>query len=308
MLKWLIIVKRGLLRYVNVSGVLPEWHVVLIFAGAMKHGLIFIVILSALCLGSCRSHRQVATARPSVSHPGRPQDQRRPVLPPVTGASDDSNDAELVGRIIDGAYGWVGTPYAYGGTTRKGVDCSGFVQRLFADIAAVSLPRNTRKQAEYCRPVKRELLQPGDLVFFNGSRIGGGIGHVGLYLGDDRMIHASSSRGVIVSAITERYYTQRYCGGGRVDAITYAARGAKPGHRKPSAAELPVAVNVPAPSPTAPEPAKRSALPAVEVVGEASVEDGDIVVLNDISAKVDSAFAVARIAEEPDTVCSSWMD
>ena len=46
----------------------------------------------------------------------------------------------------------------------------------------------------------------------------------------------------------------------------------------------------------------------MEVVGEASVEDGDIVVLSDISAKVDSAFAVARIAEEPDTVCSSWMD
>ena len=78
----------------------------------------------------------------------------------------------------------------------------------------------------------------GHLVFFNGSRIGSGIGHVGLYVGEDHIIHASSSRGVTVSAITDKYYTDRYCGSGRVEGITYRARGTRPGSER----ELPVIV------------------------------------------------------------------
>lgn len=231
-------------------------------------------------LAGCGSHRR-ATVRP-------PQTER-PVLPPVTGNSSDSNDAELVARLIDGAYRWIGTPYRYGGTERSGADCSGFLQRLFADIAAVSLPRNTRKQAEYCRLVPRRMLQPGDLVFFDGSRVGSGIGHVGLYIGDDRMIHASSSRGVTVSDIGQRYYRERYRRAGRVDAITYAARGKRPKgleHAPVIAPELPVAASIPAP--------KAEAIVA---------EDGALVILTDISAKVDSAFAAI-----PDSVLNQWMD
>ena len=250
-----------------------------------KYRLILLWAAAALLLTGCGSHKR-ATVRPP--HGGVTE------LPavgrvPVTGNSSDSNDAELVARIIDGAYSWIGTPYVYGGTTRKGADCSGFLQRLFADIAAVSLPRNSRKQAEYCRKVPDRMLQPGDLVFFDGSRIGSGIAHVGLYVGDGRMIHASSSRGVIVSDIGERYYRERYRRAGRVDAITYAARATRPKgleHAPVIAPELPVAVAIPV---------------ATE---EATVEpDGTLVILTDISAKVDSAFAAL-----PDSVFSQWMD
>lgn len=266
-----------------------------------------IIGVAAICallmpgLQSCRSKKAASTARP-VERPGAVW---HPQHAPVTGSTADSNDAALVARLIDGAYEWVGTPYRYGGTERTGADCSGFLQRLFADVAAVSLPRNSRKQAEYCRPVARERLQPGDLVFFNGSRVGGDIGHVGLYLGEERMIHASSSRGVTVSAITDRYYTQRYCGGGRVAAITYGARGTRPGMER----ELQPAAR--------PEPAMTE---IIEVVPEAVATEvpaarGEIdpvvpptVVSTDISALVDSAFAAAARAAEPDSVCSEWMD
>ena len=98
--------------------------------------------------------------------------------------------------------------------------------------APVTGSSQDRKEAERDRP------QPGDLVFFNGSRIGSGIGHVGLYVGEDHIIHASSSRGVTVSAITDKYYTDRYCGSGRVEGITYRARGTRPGSER----ELPVIV------------------------------------------------------------------
>lgn len=245
----------------------------------MRLTMPIVVLACALALGSCHSKKTtVVTARPGVERP-----VWRPTEAPVTGASQDSNDAALVARLIDGAYQWIGTPYLYGGTDRKGADCSGFLQRLFADVAAVQIPRNSRKQAEYCRPVRRERLQPGDLVFFNGSRIGSGVGHVGLYVGHDYMIHASSSRGVTVSAITDKYYTARYCGGGRVEGITYAARGTRPGMNR----ELPAQAVAVAAEPEAPT----EVLPAVEEAALQDETDPMIVVQNRISALVDSAFA-----------------
>ncbi len=265
--------------------------------------ILFVALLAAVALSSCHSHRSVARGgHGRVVHAGsRPSAHiALPAEPVATGSSADSNDAEIVNRLIEGARAWLGTPYLYGGTDRAGVDCSGFVQRLFADIAAVSLPRNSRKQAEDCRPVAREGLQPGDLVFFNGSRVGGGIGHVGLYVGDQHMIHASTSRGVIVSDINADYYACRYCGGGRVQAITYGARGTLPRGKKdkprPVSPELPAPVAIPAPAPEHPAAEVQTAAAApVRVVPHA------------ISARVDSAFAILRM-NEPDSVCSDWMD
>lgn len=263
--------------------------------------ILFMAVLGVVSLQSCHSHRTVARGSHGSSATARPSSKgtvELPSHPVVTGSGADSNDAEIVRRLIEGARSWLGTPYRYGGTDRDGVDCSGFVQRLFADVAAVSLPRNSAKQAEDCRPVARNVLQPGDLVFFNGSRVGGGIGHVGLYVGDQRMIHASTSRGVIVSDINADYYACRYCGGGRVPAITYGARGKKPKESKtpkPLQPELPAPVVIPAP---APDPAPVAATPAPAPAR---------VVPHAISARVDSAFAVLRMAE-PDSICSDWMD
>lgn len=258
-----------------------------------KFRAVAIFIVCALALGGCHSRKQAV--RPGVE---------RPKLPAVTGSTADSNDAAVVARLIDGAYGWIGTPYRYGGTERSGADCSGFLQRLFADVAAVSLPRNSRKQAEACRPVARERLQPGDLVFFNGSRVGGDIGHVGLYVGDDRMIHASSSRGVIVTDITADYYSRRYCGGGRVAAITYAARGTRPAGVSP---ELPRVPEVPLQALIDATPAAEA--PAEEAPAREETAVEVTTVASRISALVDSAFAASeRAASEPDTVCASWMD
>lgn len=287
-LKWLIIVNAAMLQYVKC------------YLCTMKISWLLIIIACALALGGCHSRKAVVAT--SVSVPGRRPPVELPRQMPVTGTSADSNDAELVKRLISGAEKWIGTPYRYGGADRTGTDCSGFVQRLFADIAAVSLPRNSRKQAEYCRPVARELLQPGDLVFFNGSRIGGDIGHVGLYVGDSRMVHASSSRGVVVSAITDRYYAARYCGGGRVAAITYAARGTRPSGVAPElprvSAEILVAV----------EGEQKAEIPQTqEVLTAEEPQPEAIVVQSPISALVDSAFAAARAAQA-DSVMPSWFD
>ena len=242
-----------------------------------------VVVLTALSLvlTGCGTKRRTVVSGGKATAVVRP-----PSKPPVTGNTKDSNDADLVARLIDGAYSWIGTPYRYGGNERSGTDCSGFVQRLFADIAAVNLPRNSRKQAEYCNKVNKKQIQPGDLLFFDGSSVGSGIGHVGLYVGEGRMIHASTSRGVIVSGIDEAYYDRRYRQAGRVQAITYASRGHKPKKNE----RKPIFVPETQKTPEAPvEPLK--------------TPERTIIIQTDISALVDSAFAAM-----PDSVLTDWMD
>ncbi|SEM50350.1 C40 family peptidase [Halomonas caseinilytica] len=101
---------------------------------------------------------------------------------------------------------WLGTPYRLGGTSRRGVDCSALVQNIFADTFRLEIPRTTARQIHEGRRVSRDELRPGDLVFF---RPPGAYRHVGIYVGDGRFLHASTSRGVKLSSLDNPYW-QRY--------------------------------------------------------------------------------------------------
>lgn len=119
-------------------------------------------------------------------------------------------------RLLDEAYSWQGTPYKYGRSQkRSGTDCSGFIMEAFDKSLGIKLPRNSAKQAEACRTIKRSELQPGDLVFFHarGSRH---VSHVGLYVGEGCMLHASSSQGVMVSRLNDPYWERAFHSAGRV--------------------------------------------------------------------------------------------
>lgn len=140
--------------------------------------------------------------------------------------------ADPMGKeLVDEARKWLGTPYRYGGSTRNGTDCSGLVMSLYRDVCAVKIPRTTREQKSYCTEVARNKTRIGDLVFF-GS--GSGISHVGLYIGKGEMIHASSSKGVMVSNIDTGYWGNRYRGAGRVAGAgkSWAANAGKRKKRK----------------------------------------------------------------------------
>ena len=102
---------------------------------------------------------------------------------------------------------WVGTPYRLGGTSRGGVDCSALVQNVFEETFQLSLPRTTGEQVSQGRPVARDELAPGDLVFF---RPPGTYRHVGIYVGEGRFLHASSSRGVMISKLDNSYWRRHY--------------------------------------------------------------------------------------------------
>ncbi len=109
---------------------------------------------------------------------------------------------------------WLGTPYRWGGNGRGGIDCSGFALQIQSRVAGVRLPRTTTEQFRVGSSVDRRALRPGDLIFFNTS--GRGVSHVGVVVGGDRFAHASTSRGVTYSRLSEDYWTRRYLGARRV--------------------------------------------------------------------------------------------
>lgn len=123
------------------------------------------------------------------------------------------NDSKLL-ELIES---WYGTKYKYGGSTREGVDCSGFAKAFMSSYYDITLTRNSADQYKQCpTKVKKKKLKQGDLVFFktNGSR--GGITHVGVYLCNNKFVHAATSTGVMISDLDEDYYKARFAGGGRM--------------------------------------------------------------------------------------------
>ncbi|MGV6817016.1 MAG: C40 family peptidase [Thiotrichales bacterium] len=107
---------------------------------------------------------------------------------------------------------WEGTPYAMGGSSKRGIDCSAYTQRVYADVMGIDIPRSTSDQARLGMRVSQAQLQTGDLVFF---RTGITTKHVGVYLGDGTFIHASTSDGVKRSSLDNRYWRKHYTGARR---------------------------------------------------------------------------------------------
>ncbi len=109
---------------------------------------------------------------------------------------------------------WEGTPHVMGGNTQKGVDCSGLVIQCYLQVYQKGfIGRRAEDLFGETKPVKRKDLQEGDLVFFKIS--GRRIDHVGIYLKDGDFLHTSSSRGVMISNLSEAYWDKRFFMGGR---------------------------------------------------------------------------------------------
>jgi cell wall-associated NlpC family hydrolase len=116
-------------------------------------------------------------------------------------------------KLIDFLETWYGTPYRYGGTTLEGIDCSAFSGHMMREVFGYSLPRNSKEQYAACKKVSTKKMAFGDLVFFSTK---GRISHVGVYLGNNKFAHASTSNGVMISDLNEDYFKRRWAGAGRV--------------------------------------------------------------------------------------------
>lgn len=116
-------------------------------------------------------------------------------------------------KLIEHIHQWWGVPYRIGGSSTAGIDCSAFTQVLASETYGVKLPRTSQEQANRCIQISKDELKEGDLVFF---RTGRGISHVGLYLSNNKFVHASTSVGVVISDLNELYWDKRFVKAGRV--------------------------------------------------------------------------------------------
>lgn len=145
----------------------------------------WLLLVGMLTLAGCSSHR----------------------APPPNPRLSDS--ITVIANLNDQLRNWRGTPYRYGGMSRGGVDCSGFVLMTFRDKFDLQLPRETRKQAELGTEIDKDDLLPGDLVFFKTGSGESGL-HVGIYDTDNQFIHASTSRGVMRSSLDNVYWQKNF--------------------------------------------------------------------------------------------------
>jgi len=137
--------------------------------------LISLFILSLL--SSCKSHQSVKTKTDSLS------------------------------KLENVYQKYQGVKYRYGGTDKRGFDCSGFVQRVYKEVFQIDLPRTTKAMMKTGKKIRPDQLKPGDLVFFHPTRK---YYHVGIYMGKGTFMHASTSRGVMKSNMDLKYWKKSY--------------------------------------------------------------------------------------------------
>lgn len=185
--------------------------------------LLKLLLLSAMAIGIAACHSSRKTVRGNSGVPVRKVDYKEM----KSDVESRHYDIQQIGALVAEAARWLGVPYKYAGNDKKGVDCSGLTSQVFLKTLNVKMPRSSREQQQWCTNIKKENLQPGDLVFFATGSNRNRVSHVGLYIGNGDIIHASSSRGVIISNLTENYYLKRYHSSGRPDVIHQIYASAK---------------------------------------------------------------------------------
>lgn len=180
------------------------------------------LLISICCLiASCSNLKRVNKPSSSRTHTTKPSGK------PATERKDNNRDVDLSNNdvyaqsmkflrkygssLTDYCISWVGTPYKAGGYSKNGVDCSGFVSNVYKDVYNIQLPRRSADMQQKVKILSSvNKMKEGDLVFFGKGKVN----HVGIFIMGDKFIHASSSKGVIVSSLEEKYWKENFhsCG------------------------------------------------------------------------------------------------
>ncbi|CAZ95244.1 Peptidase spr, family C40 [Zobellia galactanivorans] len=189
-----------------------------------RKGFVFMLrkiffILFICLLASCGSSKKKAAQREprkitvAAKTTEAPKRESRPVKKTAASKRSKADD------IIDTALKFSGVRYKYGGTTKKGMDCSGLLYVAFGEND-IKLPRTSYHMAEEGKTIRKGNIEKGDLLFFKTSKRSKRINHVGMVVSvknnDIKFVHASTSRGVIVSSLREGYWSSAFIKANRI--------------------------------------------------------------------------------------------
>jgi len=159
---------------------------------------------------AAQAQTKVVPAQPADKAPDEQESLAKDYLSQIMGVALSATSNMKLFHFV---YDWIGTPYRFGGSSKKGIDCSAFTKELYSEVFNLDIKRNSRDIFSMVSPVSKDELKEGDLVFFkiHSHRIS----HIGIYLGNNRFAHASS-KGVAISSLDDAYYSRYFYKGGRL--------------------------------------------------------------------------------------------
>jgi lipoprotein Spr len=171
---------------------------------------ILIVIALFFSVLATQAQTKVASVQPAEKSQDDDESLAKDYLSQIMGVALSATSNMKLFHFV---YDWIGTPYRFGGSSKKGIDCSAFTKELYSEVFNLDIKRNSRDIFSMVSPVGKDELKEGDLVFFKiHSRR---ISHIGIYLGNNRFAHASS-KGVAISSLDDAYYSRYFYKGGRL--------------------------------------------------------------------------------------------
>ncbi|HNX06091.1 MAG TPA: NlpC/P60 family protein [Bacteroidales bacterium] len=174
--------------------------------------LLGIVLSGMMVFSSCTTtrHRRPVTHKESKDHDNANTGLLKDYAAKLGVNFKGDEDIKMVSCLA----GWLNVPYKYGGNTKQGTDCSGLVSSVFKEVYNISMYRSSADQLKNVTEISKNQLKAGDLVFFKIDN--NKVSHVGIYLGENKFIHATTKKGVIVNNLDEEYYKKHYYTSGRV--------------------------------------------------------------------------------------------
>ncbi len=170
------------------------------------NGILFLLFF----VTSCRHHKETSKVKTPPANTSASATKIKIVAEKLAISEKDVKAKKLYSFISE----WYGTPYKYGGCGKDGVDCSCFTGTLYYKVYGKIIARSSSQLYKESDHIKMKNLEEGDLVFFKiGSK---DVSHVGVYLKDDKFVHASTKKGVMISSLQEQFFKDTYYGAGRL--------------------------------------------------------------------------------------------
>lgn len=177
----------------------------------MKKSLIFVLLISFSIVSKAQTSKSTSPNPAPKVDVSDPDNLASQFFSQIMGVAISATSNTKMYSFI---YDWLGTPYRLGGDTKKGIDCSGFAYELYNKSFNTIIGSNSRNIFSMVNPINKADLKEGDLVFFKIHSKS--ISHVGVYIGDNKFAHASSSKGVMISNLDEAYWQRYFYKGGRI--------------------------------------------------------------------------------------------